>query len=138
MPTGRVIGLSTVALLVVAALLWGFRPRPIAVDTAEVVRGPLEISVEEEGKTRLKERYVLHAPVAGHMRRIDLDVGGAVALGEVLVVLEPASSAVLDPRSRAEAEAGAASAHSALERAEAEQARAEAEAELARQEFERR
>jgi HlyD family secretion protein len=138
MPTGRVIGLSTVALLVVAALLWGFRPRPIAVDTAEVVRGPLEISVEEEGKTRVKERYVLHAPVAGHMRRIDLDVGGAVALGEVLVVLEPASSAVLDPRSRAEAEAGAASAHSALERAEAEQARAEAEAELARQEFERR
>src|SRR5690606_29295901 len=131
-------GLSAVAALVLLALAWGFWPRPVPVETREVTRQPLQVTVEEEGRTRLRDRYTLHAPVAGYLRRIELDVGDVVELGEPLALLEPMRPAVLDPRTRAEAEARVAAARAALSRAQAGVRQAEAEAQLAAEEFRRR
>src|SRR4030043_2408533 len=91
---------------VILAILYGFMPKPIPVDLVKVSRGPLRVTVEEEGKTRVKDRFVLSAPVAGFMRRIKLDVGDQVQKGDNLVELEPLKSNLLDPRSRATGEGG--------------------------------
>jgi HlyD family secretion protein len=137
-PSGRFKGLFIVAALVALALAWGFWPRPVLIETAEVARRALQVTVEEEGRTRVMDRFVLYAPVAGYLRRIELHVGDAVELGETLAQLDPLRPVVLDPRSRAEAEARVAAARSALARAESAARQAEAEAELAAEEFRRR
>ena len=81
MPSKRLRGLIILAALLIAAVAWGFWPRAEPVETAAVARRPLAITVEEEGRTRVRDRYVLHAPVAGNLRRIELDVGDAAPLG---------------------------------------------------------
>ena len=113
---------------VVAAIVWGFMPRPIPVETAVVKRGPLQVSVEEEGKTRVIDRFVVSAPVAGFARRLNADVGDIVKRGETLLLLDPLRSTVLDPRSRAEAQARVAAAEAALKRAQKDVEAAAAEA----------
>ncbi|MCU0976264.1 MAG: efflux RND transporter periplasmic adaptor subunit [Steroidobacteraceae bacterium] len=133
----RLKGLLILSALVLAALTFGFWPRAVPVETAEAARRPLAITVEEEARTRVKERYVVHAPVAGLMRRIDLEVGDAAPLGAVIASLDPTLPAVLDPRGRAEAEARVAAARAELERREAGARQAEAEAQLAASEFTR-
>ncbi|MGB5592235.1 MAG: biotin/lipoyl-binding protein, partial [Gammaproteobacteria bacterium] len=95
MHAGRNIAMSALALVVLAALVFGFMPRPVPVDTATVRRGPLQVTVEEEGRTRVIDRYVLSAPVAGLARRIELDVGDQVNKGDVLLELEPMPAEVL-------------------------------------------
>ncbi len=137
MPAGRIVTLTVIAAVIVGGLAWGFRPRPIGVDVEPIVRAPLQITVEEEGRTRVKDRYVVTAPVDGYARRIELDVGDPVNPGQLLVELEPVRSRVLDPRSRAEAQARVAAARSSLARAEAEARRAQAEADQAMIEFRR-
>lgn len=85
---------------------YGLRPRPIEVETGEVTRGPLTVHVVEEGKTRIRNRYIVSAPVAGQMRRVTLKNGDLVKAGETLITtIEPAISPLLDPRAKAEAEA---------------------------------
>jgi HlyD family secretion protein len=138
MPTRRSIGLALLAALAVAALVWGFRPRPVAVEIGVVTRGPLAVVVEEEGRTRVRDRFEVSAPVPGFVRRLTLDVGDPVERGDVTAELEPLRSAVLDPRARAEAEARVASAEYALQAAEQHAAAAAAEASRAQNEFERR
>jgi HlyD family secretion protein len=137
-PKGRLTGTLIIAALVALALLWGFWPRPVLVETDTVARRPLQVTVEEEGRTRVRDRYVLYAPVAGYLRRIELDVGDPVAAGEPLALIDPLPPVVLDPRSRAEAQARVAAARSGLARAEAAAGQARAEAELAAEEFRRR
>jgi HlyD family secretion protein len=128
------IGMLTTAALVAAGLVIGFMPRAVPVDIAEVKRAPLTVTVEEEGKTRVRERYLVSAPVAGYARRIDLKAGDAVAAGQVVAVIEPARSVALDPRTRVQALAQASAAQAALAVA-AENARAAAAAaQLAQQE----
>jgi HlyD family secretion protein len=138
MPAGRFKGMFILAALVALAIAWGFWPRPVLIESGEVARRPLRITVEEEARTRVIDRYVLYAPVAGYLRRIELDAGDTVALGESLAVLDPLRPTVLDPRTRAEAEARVAAARAALHRAESTRQQAEAEAELAADEFQRR
>lgn len=138
MLAGRYKGIIVIVVLLGAGLAWGFWPRPVLVETAEVARRPLQVTVEEEGRTRVQERYTLHAPVAGYLRRVELEVGDPVTAGQPLAVIDPLPSAMLDPRTRAEAEARAAAARSGLVRAEKMLAQAESEAELAAEEFERR
>lgn len=138
MPAGRFKGIFIVATLVALAIAWGFWPRPVLIETGEVARRPLQITVEEEARTRVVDRYVLYAPVAGYLRRVDLDVGDEVALGETLAVLDPLRPSVLDPRARAEAEARVAAARAGLERTGAALRQVEAEAELAVEEYLRR
>jgi HlyD family secretion protein len=135
--TQRTRGILAAAAVVLALIAWGFWPRAELAETAVVARGPLAVTVEEEGRTRVRDRYVLYAPVAGYLRRIELDVGDEVAAGAVLATLDPLRPAALDQRSRAEAEARVAAARAELARREAAARQAEAEAELATSEFAR-
>ena len=128
------IGMGVVVTLVAAGLVLGFMPRAVPVDIATVTRAPLTVTVEEEGKTQVRERYQVAAPVAGYVRRIDLKVGDAIANGQVLAVIEPARSVALDPRTRAQAQAQASAAQAALAVTQQNARAATAAAELAQQE----
>ncbi|MFZ3289453.1 MAG: efflux transporter periplasmic adaptor subunit, partial [Telluria sp.] len=101
----RRIVLLIIAALVVAGLLYGFRPQPVEVDIATVSRGPLRVAIEQEGRTRVVDRYVVTAPVGGYARRIRFDVGSSIERGATVVELEPQRAEVLDVRRRAEAQA---------------------------------
>ncbi len=135
---GRNIAMSALGLVILGALVFGFMPRPVPVDTAIVRSGPLRVTVEEEGRTRVIDRYVLSAPVAGLARRIELDVGDQVNKGDVLLELEPLPPEVLDPRSRASAEARVQAASAARQGAAQSVAAARADAELADHELARK
>ncbi len=138
MNRSRTIGLIALAIALLVALAWGFRPRPVLVEVAAVERGPLRIMVEEEGQTRVKDRYVISAPVAGYLQRIELDVGDNVSQGQTLALLEPLRPEVLDPRSQARAEAQVAAAEAALKGADEAVTAARAEARYARSEYNRK
>jgi HlyD family secretion protein len=98
--------LIVASLVIVAAIVYAFLPKPVSVDVAAVKRGSLSLTVDEDGRTRIKERYVISAPLAGRLRRITLHAGDAVEAGKTLVaVIEPADPALLDSRTRAESEA---------------------------------
>ena len=114
-------------------IAYGFLPRPIAVDLAKVSRGSLTITVEEEGKTRVKDRFVISAPVSGYMRRLMLDAGDFVKRGQVVAELEPLRAPVLDPRSRAAAEAEVSSAEATLKATEENAHARAADAEYAKE-----
>jgi len=118
-----------VGLVVVAAAAFlGTRPQPVPAELAEVTRGPLEVTVDDEGETRVRDRFVISAPLAGRVLRIELEPGDAVVAGEtVLAVFLPSAPVLLDARSRAEAEAVVQTATAALGQAEAHYERAAAE-----------
>ena len=102
--------------LVVAGVVWlALRPDPEPVSLATAERGRLAVTVEEEGRTRVRERYEISAPVDGWAPRIGLEPGDRVRAGETLVALEPTPAAALDPRARAEAQAAVERARAALE-----------------------
>ena len=103
-----------VIAVVVLATVYGFYPKAAEVDLVEVKRGPLQVTIEEEGRTRLKDRFTVTAPTAGYLERVKAKVGDPVKKGQSVLVLEPLRSQVLDPRSRAEAEAGATAAEASL------------------------
>jgi len=93
-------------LLLLALVAWGLWPKPVIIETGAAARGPLTVRVSEEGKTRVRNRYVVAAPVAGKMRRVPLKPGDEVKAGEtVLTAIEPMAAPLLDPRARAQAEA---------------------------------
>ena len=94
------------AALLIALIIAGLWPRPTPVETAKVSRGLLLSTVNEEGKTRIKHKYLVSAPVAGQLRRIPFKAGAEVMAGQtVLAVIDPAPPLLLDARSRALAEA---------------------------------
>lgn len=93
-------------LLLLALIAWGLWPKPVIVETGVAARGPLTVRVSEEGKTRVRNRYIVAAPVAGKMRRVPLKPGDEVKAGETLLTtIEPTAPPLLDPRARAQAEA---------------------------------
>jgi HlyD family secretion protein len=94
------------AALLVALIVAGLWPKPAPVETVKVVTGSLRTTVNEEGKTRIKERFLVSAPVAGQLRRIPLKAGAEVKAGETVVaVIDPLAPTMLDARTRALAEA---------------------------------
>ena len=113
----RKILIISIVLIVVVLLIYGFLPKTQDVDIVSVKRGPLQITIEEEGRTRLKDRFTISAPTAGYMRRINAKVGDAVKKGQIVAVLEPLQSQALDPRSRATAQASVSSAEASLKAA---------------------
>jgi HlyD family secretion protein len=127
-----------VGLAVVAAVVYLFWPAPVAVQTARVGRGPLAVTVDEDGKTRIKERYEVFSPLAGQLRRIELHEGDPVETGQTLLAtIEPADPSLLDARARAEATARVRASETAVEQSTSrlEKARADlafAETELGR------
>jgi HlyD family secretion protein len=121
--------LMGVALLILLWLVFLFMPDPVPVQTAAVTRGPLQVIVEEEGETRVEDRYQITAPVAAFVRRIQLEAGDRVEAGQVIVRLEPPREAILDPRTQAEAASRIAAARAAMNQAEIAAAQATAELE---------
>jgi HlyD family secretion protein len=108
------------ALLLLALIVAGLWPKPVPVETAPAVVGTLRATVDEEGKTRIKQRYVVSAPVAGQLRRVPFKAGAEVKADEtVLAVIEPLPPAMLDARARASAEAKRDTAAANLEKAHA-------------------
>ena len=122
---------------IVGALAWLLLPGPIPVETATVTMGRFVATVDEDGKTRVRERYVVVAPLAGRSTRIPLKVGDGVATNDVIVSIFSAPAPLLDPRSRREIEERLGAAEAARERTQAAVERARAQAAQAKIEFER-
>ncbi len=121
---------SALALTLIAGLAFAFWPRAIQVDFAVVEHGPLTVTVDDEGETRVKDVYVLSTPVTGRALRIESDVGDQVIADQTIVArIEPIDPTFLDVRTEAQAKAAvqAAEAAKALTEAELEQSRAELE-----------
>jgi len=129
--------IAVTAVLIIALLVWGFWPQAVFVEAIAVKRAPLTVTIEEEGRTRVIDRYIISAPVDGVACRVQLDVGDPVAQGQVLLGITPLESQVLDPRSRAQAEAQVSAAESALEAAKQQASAAKAAAQLATTELKR-
>jgi HlyD family secretion protein len=115
---GRIVAVAAGAAIVAAAV-WALRPAPIAVETAVASRGALTATVIAEGRTRVKNLYVVAAPVDGDLERIAAQPGDAIAPGAVVARLWPLTARPLDARTRAEAESAVAAARSAVSQAEA-------------------
>lgn len=133
----RHLGVVSGLVLVVVIVAAGFIPRAMVVDTATISRGTLRVTVEEEGRTRVIDRFVVSAPVAGFLRRIELNVGDPVARGQVVAFQEPLRSTVLDPRSRAEAESRVSAARAAMQASRENVTAADADAKYAAAELAR-
>lgn len=120
-----------VAVVLIAAIVYAFWPQPVAVDLATVEKGRLRVTIEEEGRTRVREVYQLSAPVSGRLLRIHAKVGDAVEGGKTEVArIESAPPAFLDVRTESEARAAVEAARGAKELAVAERDRARAELEF--------
>jgi HlyD family secretion protein len=125
------------ALALAGAIAYGLRPSPITVETAPVARGTFLVTVDEDGRTRVKDRYLISAPLAGTVGRLPLRVGDTVEQGEVLVRMVPIASPLLDPRARAEAVAKVEAARAAVSQATTMIERARAAHTYARRDAER-
>jgi len=88
--------------IVAGAVVWAFAPRPVEVETATVTRGPFRKTVDEDGKTRVRDRYVVSAPVPGRLLRVDLKSGALVEPGALVARLAPAAPTPLDARTELE------------------------------------
>ena len=101
----KVLFWSAVGALVLA-MIYALQPRAVEVETGVVRQGALTVYVSEEGKTRIRNRHIVAAPVAGSMQRVTLKAGDAVKAGEtVLTRIEPTLSPLLDARARSQAQA---------------------------------
>jgi HlyD family secretion protein len=133
---------KTFMILAAALLLGGITwlamrsPTQLA-SIGTVTRGPLEVVLQEEGKTRIKQRYVITAPVAGTVRRIALQPGDAVQAGQTLAEIDAAASSLLDPRARSQAQADVRSAQAQLEAARKRSSAAQASQRLAQADWQR-
>ncbi len=128
-------GGAAVALALVLA--WAFSPRAVEVELAPVTSGLFETTIEEDGKTRITDRYVVSAPLAGQLARVSLREGDTVVAGDVLALLTPVLPALQDERTRRELRARVAAAVDNVQRAAARGQRAEVALEQARNEFRR-
>jgi HlyD family secretion protein len=122
------------SIIVVAAIatvaMW---PKSMEVDVVAVARGPMQVTIDEEGETRVRDRFVVSAPVTGRLQRIELEPGDRVVRGQTLVArLMPAESPLIDPRTRGELAAAVEAARAAVGQAQAERDRAAAAQDRAR------
>ena len=126
------------ALALLGGLLWALRPAAAEVDIAVLARGDMMVTIDEEGKTHVKNLYIVSAPLAGRLRRLPIDPGDIVVKNHtVLAVIEPTPPLFLDARTRKVAEAQAEAARAAVTLAEAEHRQAETELEWAASELKR-
>lgn len=128
-----------IAIVVIAGLLiYGFLPEPVPVDTVLVQRGSIQVAIEEDGETRIKERFVVSSPIAGKLIRIELHPGDRVQRGVTeLARIEPNDPSLYDARYRAECQARVRAAQAAKQRASAALESAQESQELARHDYER-
>lgn len=136
--TPRRLSYAAIAVGAAIILVLTLRAKPVAVDLAVVTRGDMRVSVDEEGKTRIKDIYVVSAPIAGRVLRSPLEAGDVVERGRTPVaVVQPAVPPFLDERMRSELDAMERAARSAVELAAAELEQARSELAFAEQELKR-
>lgn len=121
----------------VALVVWAMRPKPLPVELAPVTRGAMIVTVNEDGTTRIKDRYVVSAPLLANVARIELSPGDAVKKGLVLARLLPIEAPLLDTRSRSGAESRVLAASAAERQAHTGIERAKVALELAQKDHER-
>lgn len=134
--TTSIVG-GLVLALAALGLYWILMPQPILVETGEVKTSQFQDAIEEDGRTRVRDRYLVSAPLSGRLQRLVLEAGDAVQAGQMLATITPPVSPLLDPRVRLELEAQVGAAEAAVEEAESlhEQAKvllAQASADLER------
>lgn len=134
----RMLVWAPVVILLAAAIAWLFRAKPVPVDLSEVRQGALQVTISDEGEARVRDVFVVAAPVTGLMRRVELEAGDHVTANETVIArLEPSVPMFLDERAVAEARAGVDAAHAATRFAQAQLRRAEAERDFAEAELKR-
>ena len=101
---GKHPGIILISLLIIGLLAWGFWPKAVLVDTAKVELSPMVVTIKEDGKTRIINRYSISAPVNGMTCKMHLNVGQYVNKEQTLLTITPLPAPVLDARSRAAAE----------------------------------
>ncbi len=129
--------MSVIIIVIIVATVYGFMPKPVEVDLVRIERGPLQVAIEEEGRTRLKERFVVSAPVSGYMTRNSLKVGNSIRKGQLLTLLEPIRSQPLDRRTREEGNAALRAAQAGHKATEEKERAARADVEYLEKRLER-
>jgi HlyD family secretion protein len=124
-------------VLFVGAVISAWMPKPLPVEAAPAARGAMRVTVDEDGQARVKDRYVVSAPLAGSLARIELDPGDTVKQGQVLVRIAPVQPALLDTRTRVSAEARLAQALAAQKQSQVQIERAQTNFEQSKTELER-
>ena len=116
---GSKLFVALIVALIVVGLGYAFWPEPVDVDLATVDRGMIRVTVDEDGKTRIREKYVVSAPLAGRLLRINIEAGDPVEAGTTLLAtIEPPNPDLLDARTVAQAEARVKAAEAALKKME--------------------
>ena len=134
----RALAILAVGLPLAAGLVYAFRPQPVPVDLVAVGRGAMTVTVDDEGWTRVRDLFVVSAPVAGRIRRVSVRAGDPVVAGETPVAtILPSDPSFLDVRTRAQAAAAVDAAQAALALADAEVAKARAALDFAVADLER-
>ncbi len=130
--------LGAITLAVIGAFIYALSPKPVLVDTTVISRGPLKVTVDEEGETRIREIYVVSSPLDGRVLRSPREVGDEVQKDKTLLaVIEPGDPSFLDIRTRRELEATVAAAEASVILTESEIDRAESELEFAQSDLKR-
>lgn len=134
----RMILTSIVTVLVVGALVAAFWPKPMMVDMGEVGRWTMRLTIDEEGRTRVRDAYIVSTPVAGQLQRVSVQPGDPVVQGVTIVAhMHPTNPAALDVRTREQALAAVTATQAALRVARADLNAAMANHDLAQSEFAR-
>ncbi|MEP9389951.1 HlyD family efflux transporter periplasmic adaptor subunit [Mesorhizobium sp. KR9-304] len=134
----RTVGAVALGVLAAGAV-WFAWPRPIAVDLATATKGPMEVTIDDEAKTRVRHVYVVSAPIAGKVLRISppRHVGDQVTVDETMAVMQPTVPSFHDARTHEELQAALAATEAAMTLAEAETRRIEAALRFSRTELQR-
>ena len=129
---------TTVLLALILAGSFALIPKPVNVEVALVSEGPLRVTVQQDGKTRIGEKYIVSTPVAGRLSRIELRSGDEVAAEDTLIaVVQPSDPEMLDARARARADAQVQGAEAAVQRSESNSSQVAINHELAKSKYER-
>jgi HlyD family secretion protein len=115
----------------------GLRSQPIEVDFGDITRGPLLVTVNEDGETRIRDPYLISAPLAGRLLRVELEPGDTIARGDTVSAIDPGEPGLLDVRSEAETQARVSAAEAAYHRTQSQLEIAKAEYDQAQRYFER-
>jgi HlyD family secretion protein len=134
----RIAVVTLAGIAAIGGLTWAFWPEPVPVDIATVETRPMEVTVSANGVTRIRDTYLVTAPITGSTTRSPVEVGDEVRMGQTVVAtILPAAPAFLDARARRQAEAAVAEAEAALRHAETNVARAEADLDFAESQYQR-
>jgi HlyD family secretion protein len=125
---------TLVAAAIVAGVVYAALPKPVPVEQAPAARDTFVVTVDEDGKTRVKDRYVVSAPLSGNLARIELRPGDEVKQGDVLARIVPSRAPLLDARSKSQAQAQVAGAAAGIKQVQAQIQRAEAALDYAKKE----